>query len=477
MTEQRTRRTRPRHIRFISLRLSAVGLTMCLGLTACSSDPTASTDRPDKSAPSSATPTPSSSTEAPDTAAGKQLTWFLDATRTLPIDKKTIVERFDPVTLDQAPPDVLNQAFSSLTPPGGLKMSSTESTSPAALVAIVETSQGPLKLSLSTGADGKIVGLLFSVIPEASPTSWGEIDQRLGAVAPHAAMVIAEVDAGGTCKAVHTLGADRAQPLGSMFKLYVLGAVARQVRAGKLSWDQQLTITEKNKSLPSGVLQDEPAGTKISVTDAATKMISISDNTAADLLALEVGRSAVESAQRTMGSAHASRNVPFLRTKELFVLKGADYPAYADAYLRLSPEARVTYLDTTIDEVPLSKVTPWQESRDIDSLEWFASPSDLCNAFSTLGLLAAEPALDPIETIMSTDDGGLDLDKETWPQVWFKGGSEPGVLTLGWRATTAEGRSFVSVLMTADPKTPIDENAAVRELLALAHGSFALAAD
>jgi beta-lactamase class A len=77
-------------------------------------------------------------------------------------------------------------------------------------------------------------------------------------------------------------------------KLYVLHALGDAVAAGKLSWDQPLTVTAQLKSLPSGVLQYEPEGTQISVLDAAAKMISISDNTAADMLIHLVGRSAVE---------------------------------------------------------------------------------------------------------------------------------------------------------------------------------------
>jgi beta-lactamase class A len=39
-------------------------------------------------------------------------------------------------------------------------------------------------------------------------------------------------------------------------------------------------------SLPSGQLQDGPAGTELAVRDVATPMIAISDNTAADRRAL-----------------------------------------------------------------------------------------------------------------------------------------------------------------------------------------------
>ena len=46
-----------------------------------------------------------------------------------------------------------------------------------------------------------------------------------------------------------------------MFKLYILSAVANQIDAGDLKWDQQLTITEQIKSLPTGALQNKPDGT------------------------------------------------------------------------------------------------------------------------------------------------------------------------------------------------------------------------
>ena len=56
-------------------------------------------------------------------------------------------------------------------------------------------------------------------------------------------------------------------------------------------WNQDLTVTAQLKSLPSGQLQDDPDGTQISVLDTAAKMISISDNTAANMLINLAGRS------------------------------------------------------------------------------------------------------------------------------------------------------------------------------------------
>ncbi len=117
-----------------------------------------------------------------------------------------------------------------------------------------------------------------------------------------------------TAKPVHGVAADQPRSLGSLFKLYVLGAVAQEVKLGRLAWDDELTITDERKSLPSGELQDRPDGSKVAVKDAAKLMISISDNTATDLLIDRVGKPVVEGVIRSW-SSHADRNIPLLTTR------------------------------------------------------------------------------------------------------------------------------------------------------------------
>ena len=86
---------------------------------------------------------------------------------------------------------------------------------------------------------------------------------------------------------------------------------------------------------------------------------------------------------------------------------------------------------------------------DIDTIEYFASPDDICRAFAGLQQLAAQPGLAPLGSILSANDGSIGLDPAQWPTVWFKGGSEPGVLTLGYLATNSKGQTFVVVAMLA----------------------------
>lgn len=183
-------------------------------------------------------------------------------------------------------------------------------------------------------------------------------------------------------------------PLGSAFKLYVPDALATAIAAGKVSWTQPLTVTARLKSLPSGELQAEPDGTKISVRDAAAKMISISDNTATDMLISLVGRPAVEAVFTTAGMADPARDRPFLTTREAFTLKLDHWPALADRYIAASQPGRRALLARTVDRVPLPAVSPeagWTTPRDINSIEWFASANDICRVYAHVAALARRP--------------------------------------------------------------------------------------
>ena len=91
----------------------------------------------------------------------------------------------------------------------------------------------------------------------------------------------------------------------------------------------------------------------MTVRQVASEMISISDNTAADMLISLVGRGAVEAAARAVGMADPALDVPFLTTRELLVLKLDDWPQLARRYLALGSAGRLALLTGTVDEVPI----------------------------------------------------------------------------------------------------------------------------
>jgi hypothetical protein len=311
-----------------------------------------------------------------------------------------------------------------------------------------------------------------------TPATWADVDAALHLVAPQVRLLVADVS-NGSCQPVHSIDPATAAPLGSAFKLYVLDALGNAVAAGKVGWNQPLTVTAQFKGLPPGDLQNEPDGTQISVLDTAAKMISVSDNTATDMLINLVGRSAVEAALTATGMASPALDRPFLTTREIFILKLDQWPALAERYSAADEPHRRALLAGTVDRTPLPPVAAagaWTTPRDINSLEYFASASDICRAYTSLAALARRPGLSPIGQVISLNDDGLKLDPAQWRTTWFKGGSEPGVLTLAYLATTRTGRSYVVTVLAENPSQPIDETTAIPVILSAIKGAFTLAA-
>jgi len=153
------------------------------------------------------------------------------------------------------------------------------------------------------------------------------------------------------------------------------------------------------------------------------------------------------------------------------------YPALVQRYLSLAPGRRAAFLASAVDPLPFSQAqvqsTEGSLPADIDTIEWFASPDDICRAVAGLQQLAAQPGLAPLGPILSADNLGIGLDPAQWPTVWYKGGSEPGVLTLGYLATNSKGQTFVVVAMLSNPAATLPPSAEPG-LLAIVRGAFEL---
>jgi hypothetical protein len=410
----------------------------------------------------------------PDTQVGAQLTWFLGAVAHIPLSERMIDDHFDSSFLSKFSANKINSVLMQhFLTPSGASLVGLLSQDPTSLVAVAAFGTGNWQVSIAVDRTGLISGLLLNRFAP-SPTSWAQLDRELAALAPQVSFLAARVSSNGSCTVVHQVASSTARPLGSEFKLFVLGALAHEIASGRLSWEQQLTVEDAEKSTGSvsGSLQYSPAGTKVSVLETATKMISISDNTAADMLIDLVGRPAVESQVRQW-SSNAAADVPFLTTREMILLHHVDFPSLADRYLSLSPSERAAFLASSVDPLSLNEVQETTEPRDINTIEWFASPDDICRAFAGLQQLSDQAELSQIRSVFSLNSGSIGLDHSQWSSVWYKGGSEPGVLTLGYLATNSRGQSFVVSAMTSNPAAPLSA-AAQADLLAIARGAFEL---
>ena len=80
-------------------------------------------------------------------------------------------------------------------------------------------------------------------------------------------------------------------PAASTIKFPILIALFQEVDAGRVKLNQTLVLRRdlKAEAEGSGVLQDKPIGTRLSVLETATKMITISDNTATNMIIDRLG--------------------------------------------------------------------------------------------------------------------------------------------------------------------------------------------
>lgn len=310
------------------------------------------------------------------------------------------------------------------------------------------------QIVVGTSVPHRIEGLLIQpATPPVLDDPPPDLDSAADRLAEHGELrLLAAEVVGGTCEPVLEISADEPAPVGSVAKLYVLGAVVEAVATGELAWDDQVEIEEALKSVPTGVLQDEEAGTEFSVREMAEAMIAFSDNTATDHLIHLVGRGAVEDAQEAYGHASPNLNLPFLTTRELTALKIGPASGLRVQWLDGDEGRRRAILDQISDITPGDlPVITFTEPVDPDTVEWFASPYDLCRA-----LVALDAAGEPVDDVLSINPGIPD-EGANFEEIRFKGGSEPGLVAMAWWVARPDGRAFVVAGSVVNPEEVLDE--------------------
>lgn len=418
----------------------------------------------------------------PDTPVGMQLQWFIDVVNgVLPVPDETGVrQHFAQVFLDQVSVeqtiDLMRQLANQFAPVSVVQIGGYPT--PLALDALVSTKGGDqyiVSISVEDNPEHRINGLLFTPFvqePLATPTfdTWEDLSLAIISSGQTGAVHAEELTAEGGQRYIEETNPHSVLAIGSVFKLYVLGALATKIEQGELAWDQELVVTDSVKSLPSGVTQNEPTGTKLTIEELAKRMISISDNTAADMLIAAVTREACEAALVTQGNQHPERTIPFLTTREMFQLKVGDDPALLQQYIDADLAGRREII-AMLDEMPLPSISAAVAANTpvaIDEVEWFATAPDMSAAIAWLWARSAEPGLEPIAQIL-TINSGVTYDESIWKQVAFKGGSELGVLALCWLLVRSDGRTFTLTCGVNDPEKALEEEKIVTTVAAAFH--------
>jgi beta-lactamase class A len=100
------------------------------------------------------------------------------------------------------------------------------------------------------------------------------------------------------------LAAGRPVATASVIKLPVMVEAFYQMQEGKLQWSQQVNETDFDRVRGSGILQDLSQQIALTLGDAITLMIDLSDNTASNIVIRTVGIDAVNTRMRRLGLKH-----------------------------------------------------------------------------------------------------------------------------------------------------------------------------
>jgi hypothetical protein len=250
------------------------------------------------------------------------------------------------------------------------------------------------------------------------------------------------------------LNPDKQLAIGSTFKIYVLSALARKIEAGEARWSDVITISPR--SFPSGMMQDWPEPSPVTLHTLATMMIAISDNTATDTLMEYLGQDAVIAEMRSSGHSQPELNIPFIGTRHLFKLKSAG-PETIAKYREADVAGKYAILDSVEEmELDQNKIEATFSGKPVAlDIEWLGSAQDMRRMLAQLLEVGSEDQLKIMEVNPSAQPTAL----TRYKRILYKGGSEPGVLNYTWLLQDKSDDWHVLTLSWNNPEAALDDAA------------------
>jgi hypothetical protein len=168
-----------------------------------------------------------------------------------------------------------------------------------------------------------------------------------------------------------------------------------------------------------------------------------------------LGRGRVEALLPELGVAEPALDRPFLATREAFALKYG-HPALLARWRSADEAGRRALLERELagaDSVRLDPARFTGRPTAIADAEWFASPADLVRTLDWL-----RRSGDPVALDLLAINPGLERSLAgNFAYFGYKGGSEPGVLSMSFLLRNREGRWLAVAAIWNNEAAPLDE--------------------
>ena len=332
-------------------------------------------------------------------------------------------------------------------------------TTRAVLVIGFEKGSATMQVALDPGPTAKIAGLGITGTQTAAVAGFAtlaDVAAAFKALPGQTGFVVA--DLAPKAAPLAALEADRPLAIGSTFKLVILAELVRAIDAGVRKWDDAIVLD--GTELPAGGFNKMPKGTSVPLRKLAEEMIRISDNSATDIMIRTLWREKIEAMQARLGIKAPAANVPFLTTMEAFKLKGVAQGALGRRYLALDVKGKRKLLAGEVAATPGSAIGAlFADGKPvlIDKLEWFASPSDLARTMAWFDAHRATVGGKEAMRILGINPGVSPAVARKFAYVGYKGGSEPGVISMTALVRDKSDKARVVSASWNNPVAAVDE--------------------
>jgi beta-lactamase class A/predicted small secreted protein len=358
--------------------------------------------------------------------------------------------------LDAIPPAQIKAVFDGLIAQHGQPMYPVSSGPRGATGATIqyafERGIATIELDIAAAAPSKVIGLAITGVSK-SDDSVDKIADEIDLLPGQTGYLVAELDGAGNTRTLVSRYTDRQLAIGSTFKLYILAELAAQVKSGARKWSDVAPLSQR--SFSSAGTSGWPKDSPMTLHSLASMMISLSDNSATDTLLFALGREAVEKRLAIIGHSAPDKTLPFLSTVEAFALKANQ--SLRERFLKASEATQRHLLMSEAAALALDKIDNAQLSKGpsaIDTVEWFASADDI---LWLMNHIRAQQN-DDMMAIMGINPGISPAAVKRWRYVGYKGGSEPGVISMSYLLHSKSGKWYVATGSWNDTTKEVENN-------------------
>jgi len=311
-----------------------------------------------------------------------------------------------------------------------------------------------IEMVVNPNAPNKVSGLLVRGF-EVAGDDYQAIESEISTLPGRAGFAIHQLGNQSQFATIRQYRGNDIFAIGSTFKLYILAELAAQIESKQKRWSDIALLSPKSSTL--GGTQNWPEGTPLTLQSLATLMISISDNNATDSLIKHLGRANIEARVRQIGHSQADRIIPFLSTAETFSFKMKANDNLRQKFLKASEREQQRLLIKNANKLTIDNYDAREFSNGplyIDDIEWFATSSDIARVLNILRL-----SRDPIIKNILAINAGIDpSDAGRWNYLGYKGGSEPGVISMSFILQSKQGVWYSVSGSWNNPNQEVDQN-------------------